>query len=83
METFAQILGWVGACLVVAAYILVSSGKVRGGSKMYQSMNLIGAMGVGINAFYQQAWPSLAIQVVWGVVALLTLAKGGPFKKNG
>ncbi len=57
------------------AYILVSSKKLDSGGEIYQTMNLVGALGVGINAFYQQAWPSLAIQVIWGLVAILTLVR--------
>lgn len=66
MEIFAQIFGWIGAVIVVVAYILVSYKKVDGASKIYQLMNLVGAIGVGVNAFYQQAWPSFSIQIVWG-----------------
>lgn len=79
MEIFAQIFGWIGASLVILAYFLVSYKKVDGGSKIYQLMNLVGAVGVGVNAFYQQAWPPLAIQVVWGIIAILALAESRRF----
>jgi hypothetical protein len=75
MEIFAQIVGWIGAFLVVLAYFLVSYKKVQGDSGVYQLMNLVGAIGVGINAFYQEAWPSFAIQIVWGIIAIVALAK--------
>ena len=75
METFAQIAGWIGAFLVVLAYFLVSYKKVQGDNRVYQLMNLIGAIGVGINASYQEAWPSFAIQIVWGIIAIVALVK--------
>ena len=75
MEIFAQIVGWVGAFLVVLAYFLVSYKKVEGDNRIYQFMNLFGALGVGVNVFYQQAWPALAIQVVWGTIAIIALIK--------
>lgn len=75
MEIFAQFVGWIGAFLVVLAYFLVSSKKVQGHSRVYQFMNFFGAIGVGINAFYQEAWPSFAIQIVWGIIAIFALAK--------
>jgi hypothetical protein len=75
MEIFVQIVGWVGAFLVVLAYFLVSYKKVQGDSRIYQWMNLIGAIGVGINASYQEAWPSFAIQIVWGIIAIIALIK--------
>lgn len=75
MEIFAQVVGWIGAFLVVLAYLLVSYKKVQGDSRIYQLMNLVGAIGVGINASYQEAWPSFAVQIVWGIIAIVALAK--------
>ena len=57
------------------AYFLVSYKKVQGDSRVYQLMNLLGAIGVGINASYQEAWPSFAIQIVWGIITILALIK--------
>jgi len=73
MEIFAQVVGWLGASLVVLAYILVSSKKVKGSDTSYQALNLVGALGVGVNALHQHAWPSFAIQIVWGVIAVVAL----------
>ena len=75
METLIQIIGWVGTFLIVFAYFLVSYKKVDGSSKVYQAMNLLGAIGVGINVFHQQAWPAVALQIVWGIIAIFSLAK--------
>ncbi len=75
METLIQIVGWVGTFLIVLAYFLVSYKKVDGSSKIYQAMNLLGAIGVGVNVFHQQAWPAVALQVVWGIIAIITLIK--------
>jgi len=75
METFIQIFGWIGTFLIVLAYFLVSYKKVDGSSKVYQAMNLFGAIGVGINVFHQQAWPAVALQIVWGIIAIFSLIK--------
>lgn len=75
MEIFAQVVGWVGAFLIVLAYFLVSYKKVQADSGVYQLMNLVGSIGVGINAFYQKAWPSFAIQIVWGIITIVAFAK--------
>ncbi|MES2023799.1 MAG: hypothetical protein V4439_03890 [Patescibacteria group bacterium] len=73
MENVTQIAGWVGTVLIVGAYFLVSSKKVAGDSKVYQIMNLFGAIGVGANVFYQYAWPSVALQSIWAVIAISSL----------
>lgn len=75
MEIFTQIIGWIGAFLIVLAYFLVSYKKVKSDSRTYQAMNLIGAIGVGVNASYQEAWPSFVIQIIWSVIAIATLVK--------
>lgn len=70
-----EILGWTGALLILAAYFLVSTKKVSPTSVTYQLMNLFGAFGVGINVFIKGAYPSLAIEVVWGLIAVYGLYK--------
>lgn len=75
METIIQIVGWIGTFLIVFAYLLVSYKKISGDSKIYQAMNLLGAIGVGVNVFNQQAWPAVALQVVWAIIAISALAK--------
>ena len=75
METLIQTAGWVGTFLIVFAYFLVSYKKVGGDSKIYQAMNLLGAIGVGVNVFHQQAWPAVALQIVWGIIAIIALVK--------
>ena len=46
-------------------------------------MNLFGAFGVGVNVFHQQAWPAVALQVVWGIIAIISLIKGLVRETNG
>lgn len=75
MEIFSQIIGWVGTILIVVAYFLNSTGKLSSNSNKYQLLNLLGAIGVGFNVFYQSAWPALALQVTWGIIAILSLKR--------
>lgn len=72
---FFELAGWIGAFLVIAAYFLVSTKKLSPTSTIYQLMNLLGAFGVGVNVLIQKAYPSVAIQIVWGLIALLALSK--------
>ncbi len=70
-----EIIGWVGTFLIVLAYFLVSNKKIDGASKIYQTMNLLGAIFVGMNVYYHQAWASVALQIVWGIIAIVDLIK--------
>lgn len=75
MEILIQTSGWIGTFLIVGAYYLVSYKKVDSSSKAYQVMNLLGAIGVGVNVFSQEAWPAVALQVAWGTIAIFALTK--------
>ena len=76
METLIQIAGWIGSFLIVFAYfLLVAFKKIDENDKAYQIMNLFGAIGIGVNVFYHQAYPAVALQVIWGIIAIVSLLK--------
>lgn len=75
MEIFSETIGWIGAFLVVLAFFLVSTKKIKATSKRYQLLNLFGAIGVGVNVFYQQSWPALVLQIIWALIAVYSLIK--------
>ena len=76
-----DLAGWIGAISFLVSYGLVSSGIVEGRSRTYQLLNLFGAVGVGINVFAQEAWPTLVLECLWGAIAIWTLMRLG--KSNG
>jgi hypothetical protein len=71
-----EILGWLGAAMVVVAYAIVSYGSVNGRNKLYQSLNIIGALLLAVNTAWHGAWPSAAVNVIWTVIALGALIPG-------
>ena len=75
MEILINISGWVGTVLIVIAYYLVSANKIPVTDKNYQWLNLVGSVLLGVNVLYRQAWPAFALEVVWGVIAIMALAK--------
>ena len=84
MKLFVEIVGWIGATLIIAAYALLSAGKLAGDSRTYHVMNIFGAIGFIVNSGWNGALPSAALNVVWlgiGGYALLkrrrTQASGG------
>ncbi len=73
-----EIVGWMGAGLILAAYLLLSSGKLTGQSPLYQWMNVVGAACFVINSGWNGAIPSAALNVAWlliGGVALWRIAR--------
>ena len=78
-ELAVEAAGWVGAGLILSAYLLISMGKVTGRSVLYQSMNVAGAAGFVVNGWWHGAIPSAALNVVWlaiGAVALWRIRRG-------
>lgn len=71
----AQMAGWLGMILFLLAYILVTYKKIDVTSRFYQSLNLVGAVALGTNVFYEQAWPAFALEIVWGAIALTALLR--------
>jgi len=73
---FVEIVGWAGAVLILAAYALLSAGKLQARSPLYHWMNIVGAAGFVVNSGWNGAYPSAALNVIWmgiGAVALLRL----------
>lgn len=74
MKIAIEVIGWIGATLIISAYALLSAGKLQGDSRTYHLMNIFGAIGFVVNSGWNGAFPSAALNVVWigiGSYALL------------
>lgn len=67
------VAGWIGMVLILIAYYLVSTRRVTGDSYMYQTLNLLGAIGLVSNTLVQQAWPAMVLNIVWVVIAIYAI----------
>ncbi len=65
--------GWVGAALILSAYLLLSMGRLGGQSAVYQGMNVVGAAGFVINGWWHGAVPSASLNVVWAFIGVFAL----------
>ena len=73
LDIVMEVVGWIGAVLILAGYGLLSAGKLDAKSPAYQWLNVVGAIGFILNSGWNGAWPSAALNVIWvgiGVVAL-------------
>ena len=73
---FYDIIGWIGMILMVIGYLLLSFNKISNG-KTYQLFNLFGSLFMAIGLFPKNAWFSFALQIVWLLVAVISLIKLG------
>jgi hypothetical protein len=65
VELAVEIVGWIGASLILLAYLLLSAGRLTGQSLLYQGMNVVGAAGFVVNGWWHGALPSAALNVLW------------------
>ena len=68
VQLAVEVAGWTGALLILAAYGLLSAGRLDGQSRAYQWMNVGGAVGFVINGWSHGALPSTALNVVWMLI---------------
>lgn len=72
--TFAvEAAGWAGAALVLLGYVLVSTGRLGGGSAPFHWLNMIGAGGLTLVSAWHAAWPAAWLDGAWALIALAAL----------
>ena len=76
-----DIFGWIGMILVLVAYALLSTDKIKNGI-LYQFLNLIAGIFMAIGLFPKNAWFSFTLQIVWAVIAILSIVKLYTTKKG-
>ncbi len=75
MTIFIEIIGWAAALLILASYLLVSTGRLSGTSVTFQWMNVIGAGGFILNSGWHGALPSAVLNVAWAGIGIFTLLR--------
>ena len=75
LDLLMEVVGWIGAVLILAGYGLLSAGRLDAKSPTYQWLNVIGAMGFIANSGWNGAWPSAALNVVWVGIGLVALVR--------
>ncbi len=73
IEFAVEAAGWIGATLILLAYLLLSMGKVTGQSPLYQGMNFVGAAGFIVNGWWHGALPSAVLNVIWMLIGGVAL----------
>ena len=71
---FYDIMGWIGMILVLVAYIFLSTNKIKNGM-LYQILNLLAGIFMAIGLYSKNAWFSFALQIIWSLVAIISIIK--------
>ncbi|MDE3142931.1 MAG: hypothetical protein KGL19_02170 [Bacteroidota bacterium] len=70
-----ETIGWIGSILILAAYFLNMQHKILATSPFYIWANLIGGACFVINTIYHHAFPSAALNIIWVLIAVFSLAR--------
>ncbi len=66
---FFNILGTMGACLILLGFYRTSIGKWKNKSFIYELDNTIGALLLIVYQFHLHAFISVVLNVIWAIVA--------------
>jgi len=67
---FIEVIGWLGALLLLLAYFLLIHKNLTSRSKMYQWMNIIGSFLLALNTLTIKAYPSFLTNIIWFLIGL-------------
>lgn len=65
-----EVIGWSAAVTMLAAYLLLTAGKLSSTSLRYQWLNVLAGMGFILNSGWNGAYPSMFLNVVWVAIGL-------------
>ena len=75
MDYFIEVIGWIGAVLIVGAYFLNINGKLKSSSMVYILSNLAGGVFFTVNTLVHHAYPSMIVNIIWILIAIAALLK--------
>jgi len=68
-------IGWIGVLLILLAYGLLSFGVIDSGDFWYHVLNLVGALGIMVDALAVKNYQPVVLNIVWALIALYSIVK--------
>ncbi len=68
-----DLAGWIGMILLIVGYSMISFKKVKSKSKTFHLINLFGAIGILVNAFYNKLFPVIILNIFWIIISIISL----------
>ena len=69
-------VGLFGVVLILVAYFVLQTGRIRGDGLTYQLMNLFGASGVLVSLFYKPNFSAILMEIAWVAVSIYGIVRG-------
>ncbi|WP_257670655.1 CBU_0592 family membrane protein [Parapedobacter tibetensis] len=74
-ESTVTIIGWLGFIFCTVAYLLLNIRAIRFDGVLFQSLNVIGGLGLVISAIYFDDNPNIAANSVWMLIAVFGIIR--------
>lgn len=71
----SDLVGYIGAAVLVLAYFLNQTGRLRSEDWRYPGLNLLGSGWVTVSLLFHMNAPSLAIELFWSAISLYGIWK--------
>ena len=75
LKSISDPVGIFGVVLILIAYYMVTSGKIKGSTLAYQILNLVGAVLMLFSLFFNWNLSSVVIQIAWIFVSFIGIKK--------
>lgn len=73
--TWSDAVGYTGALIIAAAYLLNQRGRLDSQSRRFPAMNLFGSMLVLVSLVFRPNLPSIIIELFWSSISLYGVLK--------
>jgi hypothetical protein len=70
MKLLVETVGWLGAILMLTAYVLLTAGRLKSTAPSYHWLNIVSGAGLICNSSWNGAYPSVFINVTWLAIGL-------------
>jgi len=80
--TWSDFVGNIGVILIIVAFYLNVSEKIRSTDRSYNLLNLIGSILLLTSLIYKPNLSNIIIEIIWGGISLIGLYKYYSQKKN-
>ena len=75
MNTVFNVLGWLGAVILIAGFYANTTNKISSEDKVYHVLNIVAGLALGVSSYYYGAIFSVALNSFWVIIACLGLYK--------
>lgn len=71
-----NLVGWFAVLLILTAYGLLTFDVLNKDSTAYNTLNLVGALGLAWRVYKDKNWSNFFLEIIFILIAIIALFKG-------